>query len=188
MVSEVDDLAVGIGMLTFVLAPFVLPCSALVALTMAVLMIPALGIALLVAPFLLARRCWCSRDRRSAANRLLPASARRTRATREGPTSWCCEDGRMTDRERLLDELRPVAFQIAYRMLGSASEAEDIVQGPCSACTRALEDGEQIPVAPRLRGDRHDSAGDQRAALRARPPRTLRRRVAARADHHRRPR
>jgi hypothetical protein len=27
----------------------------------------------------------------------------------------------MSDRERLLDELRPVAFAIAYRMLGSVS-------------------------------------------------------------------
>jgi RNA polymerase sigma-70 factor (ECF subfamily) len=52
----------------------------------------------------------------------------------------------MSDRERLLDELRPVAFAIAYRMLGSVSEAEDVVQE------------------------------------------ALRRRVAARADHHRRPR
>jgi RNA polymerase sigma-70 factor (ECF subfamily) len=30
----------------------------------------------------------------------------------------------MTERERLLDELRPVAFAIAYRMLGSVSEAD----------------------------------------------------------------
>ncbi len=29
----------------------------------------------------------------------------------------------MTARERLLDELRPVAFAIAYRMLGSVSGA-----------------------------------------------------------------
>jgi len=34
----------------------------------------------------------------------------------------------MTDRERLLDELRPVAFAIACRMPGSASEAENVVQ------------------------------------------------------------
>jgi DNA-directed RNA polymerase specialized sigma24 family protein len=34
----------------------------------------------------------------------------------------------VTDRERLLDEVRPVSFAIAYRMLGSVSEAEDIVQ------------------------------------------------------------
>lgn len=37
-------------------------------------------------------------------------------------------DRSMTDRERLLDDLRPVAFAIAYRMLGSVSEAEDVVQ------------------------------------------------------------
>ena len=34
----------------------------------------------------------------------------------------------MTDRERPLDELRPVAFAIANRVLGSVSEAEDVVQ------------------------------------------------------------
>jgi RNA polymerase sigma-70 factor (TIGR02957 family) len=50
----------------------------------------------------------------------------------------------MTDRERLLDELRPVAFAIAYRMLGSVSEAEDIVQEALLRLHRALEDGEQI--------------------------------------------
>ena len=50
----------------------------------------------------------------------------------------------MTDRERLLDELRPVAFQIAYRMLGSVSEAEDIVQETLIRVHRALEIGEQI--------------------------------------------
>jgi hypothetical protein len=38
---------------------------------------------------------------------------------------------RLTDRERLLDELRPVAFAIAYRMLGSVSEAEDVVRKHC---------------------------------------------------------
>jgi RNA polymerase sigma-70 factor (ECF subfamily) len=50
----------------------------------------------------------------------------------------------MIDRERLLDELRPVAFAIAYRMLGSVSEAEDIVQETLLRVHRALEDGEQI--------------------------------------------
>ena len=50
----------------------------------------------------------------------------------------------MTDRERLLDELRPVAFQIAYRMLGSVSEAEDMVQEALLRLHRALETGEQI--------------------------------------------
>ena len=50
----------------------------------------------------------------------------------------------MTDRERLLDELRPVSFAIAYRMLGSVSEAEDIVQEVLLVLHRALEGGEQI--------------------------------------------
>jgi RNA polymerase sigma-70 factor (TIGR02957 family) len=50
----------------------------------------------------------------------------------------------MTDRERLLDELRPVAFAIAYRMLGSVSEAEDVVQEALLRLHRALEAGEQI--------------------------------------------
>jgi hypothetical protein len=34
----------------------------------------------------------------------------------------------MTDRDWLLDALRPVAFAIACRMLGSVSEAENVVQ------------------------------------------------------------
>jgi RNA polymerase sigma-70 factor (TIGR02957 family) len=34
----------------------------------------------------------------------------------------------VTEREQLLDELRPYAFAIAYRMLGSVGEAEDVVQ------------------------------------------------------------
>jgi DNA-directed RNA polymerase specialized sigma24 family protein len=34
----------------------------------------------------------------------------------------------MTEREQLLDELRPAAFAIAHRMLGSVSEADDVVQ------------------------------------------------------------
>ena len=50
----------------------------------------------------------------------------------------------MTDRERLLDELRPVAFAIAYRMLGSVAEAEDVVQEALLRLHRALESGEQI--------------------------------------------
>lgn len=52
--------------------------------------------------------------------------------------------GGMTDRERLLDEQRPVAFAIAYRMLGSVSEAEDIVQEALLRLHRALDDGQQI--------------------------------------------
>src|SRR5688500_20397508 len=50
----------------------------------------------------------------------------------------------MTEREQLLVELRLVAFAIAYRMLGSVSEAEDIVQEALLQLHRALEAGEQI--------------------------------------------
>src|SRR5688572_27990284 len=54
----------------------------------------------------------------------------------------------MTERERLLDELRPVAFAIAYRMLGSVSEAEDVVQEALLRVHQALDAGEQI-ASPR---------------------------------------
>ena len=50
----------------------------------------------------------------------------------------------MTDRERLLDELRPVSFAIAYRMLGSVSEAEDVVQEVLLRVHQELDTGEQI--------------------------------------------
>jgi deazaflavin-dependent oxidoreductase (nitroreductase family) len=54
----------------------------------------------------------------------------------------------MTDRERLLDELRPVAFALAYRMLGSVSEAEDVVQEALLRVHQALAAGEQIASPP----------------------------------------
>jgi RNA polymerase sigma-70 factor (ECF subfamily) len=54
----------------------------------------------------------------------------------------------MTDRERLLDELRPVSFAIAYRMLGSVAEAEDVVQEALLRVHRTLDAGRQI-ASPR---------------------------------------
>ena len=46
--------------------------------------------------------------------------------------------------DQLLEELRPRAFAIAYRMLGSVAEAEDIAQEALVRVHSALEDGERI--------------------------------------------
>src|ERR671910_261665 len=48
----------------------------------------------------------------------------------------------MTEEE--FDELRPPAFAVAYRMLGSVSEAEDVVQEGFLRLHRAREGGERI--------------------------------------------
>ena len=80
--------------------------------------------------------------------------------------------------DELLDELRPAAFAIAYRMLGSVSEAEDVVQEALLRVHRALEDGRADRVAAGVRGDGRHPARHRRAALGPRAPRDLRRRVA----------
>jgi RNA polymerase sigma-70 factor (TIGR02957 family) len=50
----------------------------------------------------------------------------------------------MASEEELLDELRRPAFAIAYRMLGSVAEAEDVVQESLLRVHRAIEEGEEI--------------------------------------------
>ncbi len=51
-------------------------------------------------------------------------------------------------REELLEELRPAGFGIAYRMLGSVAEAEDMVQEGLLRLNIALDEGEiQSPRA-----------------------------------------
>jgi RNA polymerase sigma-70 factor (ECF subfamily) len=72
--------------------------------------------------------------------------------------------------EDLLRELRPVAFGIAYRMLGSVAEAEDVVQEALLRLHGALEAGERIEsprayvatVATRLAIDQLRSARARR--------------------------
>jgi RNA polymerase sigma-70 factor (ECF subfamily) len=54
----------------------------------------------------------------------------------------------MTGREQTLHELRPVAFGVAYRMLGSVAEAEDVVQEALLRLNAALDDGQPI-ASPR---------------------------------------
>lgn len=53
-----------------------------------------------------------------------------------------------SDREQLLAELRPAAFAIAYRMLGSVAEAEDVVQEALLRLNGVLESGERV-ASPR---------------------------------------
>src|SRR6266545_4491276 len=53
----------------------------------------------------------------------------------------------MTEAE-LLGELRPAAFAVAYRMLGSVAEAEDVVQEALLRLHQELERGEEI-ASPR---------------------------------------
>jgi RNA polymerase sigma-70 factor (ECF subfamily) len=74
--------------------------------------------------------------------------------------------------EQLLEELRPVAFAISYRMLGSVAEAEDVVQEALLRLHDALERDERIEspraylatVATRLAIDQLRSARVRREA------------------------
>jgi RNA polymerase sigma-70 factor (ECF subfamily) len=76
----------------------------------------------------------------------------------------------MTDLAAAHDQLRPLMFSIAYRMMGSVAEAEDIVQEAFLRIQRAVDRGEvlQVPdayattVTTRLAIDTLRSARKQR--------------------------
>ena len=95
--------------------------------------------------------------------------------------------GGMTDREHCLSSCGRCAFAIAYRMLGSVVRGRGRGAGGAAAGAPGARRRRADRVAAGVRRHRDHPAGDQRAALRARPARALRRRVAARADHHRQP-
>ena len=67
----------------------------------------------------------------------------------------------MTDREQLLEELRPLAFSVAYRMLGSVSEAEDIAQEALLRVHQALDRERDDRLAASICDDREHAAGDR---------------------------
>src|SRR5579864_5645129 len=88
-------------------------------------------------------------DRGSPRARSHPRSRKGCGHDRDARAAEGREDGArrsrdMSPHEHLLDELRPVAFAIAYRMLGSVSEAEDVVQESLLRVHQTLEAGEPI--------------------------------------------
>ena len=85
-------------------------------------------------------------------------------AAQQRPESRPIADRPSTGSTPSYQDLRPGAFAIAYRMLGSASEAEDVVQEGLLRLHRALEDGEQL-VRRGLPLDGGHAPGDGRAAL-----------------------
>ena len=57
----------------------------------------------------------------------------------------------MTSKGGATDELRPLMFSIAYRMLGSASEAEDVVEEAFLRLHRMASSGRGTKAAQRRR-------------------------------------
>jgi hypothetical protein len=89
----------------------------------------------------------------------------------------------MTDRERLLDELRPVG-RSPTRWWPASPRARRWCIKRCSGCIRHLMPGEKIAaLRPRRQLRTGLAINERRSALRS--PRRLRRRVDAGADHHR---
>src|ERR671915_2216344 len=81
--------------------------------------------------------------------------------------------------------LRPLLFSIAYRMVSSASEAEDIVQEAFLRFHRETESGNGYRVTQGMAVHSHDATCHQPRAIHARKERELRRNLAPRTDRYR---
>ena len=145
-IDEASKWAVGLGMLTMVLAPLSLPIIALIAVALIPLLVPLLvgGWSAASSP----SRSW----RRGASGAAHAAEYLRVRglARARAPRLPAGERVRaMTEAEskELYEELRPKAFGVAYRLLGSVSEAEDVVQEGFLRLHRELDEGEEIKIA-----------------------------------------
>ena len=81
-------------------------------------------------------------ERESQARARLDATAQLAdQSRRRGSERRRSTEGRVIDDTELLEELRPYAFSIAYRMLGSVAEAEDVVQDALLRVHGAVEAG-----------------------------------------------
>ena len=102
---------------------------------------------------------------------------------RDGRTSWADASIERTDVDAF-EAARPRLLGIAYRMLGSRAEAEDVVGDVAERWTAA--DRATIREPRGLARHGHDPAGARRAALGPRAARGVPGHVAARAGRHRR--
>ena len=84
------------------------------------------------------------------------------------------------------EEFRPLLFSIAYRMMGSVADAEDIVQEAFLRYGRSERADDDRCIAAGVPDHDRDPAGDRPAAVGAGPARGVRRAVAAGAAGHRR--
>ncbi len=111
-----------------------------------------------------------------------PAVPPRPEGRAPGLVDW---GGRWSEGDAY-QELRPLLFSIAYRMVGSASEAEDLVQEAYLRFHRAVAGGAEVDSPKALPVGGHDPPGHRPSALGPGPARAVRGRLAAGAAGDRR--